>query len=86
MKNTIPNERQRMLQATFVREQVSFIQHSLLSGGACLMDEIITLVNCNRVLQPHEDALVLTLGINGFDVRRILVDPGSSVNLLQIST
>ena len=50
------------------------------------MDEIITPVNYNRVLQPHEDALVLTLGINGFDVRRILVDPGSSVDLLQIST
>ena len=75
-------KRQRMLQATFVREQVSFIQHSLPSGGACLMDDIITPVNCNRVLQPHEDTLVLTLGISGFDVRRILVDPSSSVDLL----
>lgn len=31
-----------------------------------------------RVLQPHRDALLLTLGIGDFDVRRILVDPGSS--------
>ena len=52
------------------------------------MDGIITFppVNSNRVLQPHEDALVLTLGINGFDVRRILVDLGSSVDLLQMSS
>lgn len=52
------------------------------------MDGIITFppVNLNRVLQPHEDALVLTLGINGFDVRMILVDLGSSVDLLQMSS
>ena len=42
-------------------------------------------VDPNRVLQPHEDALILTLGINDFDVRRILVDPGSSIDLLQMS-
>lgn len=52
------------------------------------MDGIITFlpINPNRVLQPHEDALVLTLGISVFDVRRILVDSGSSINLLQMST
>ena len=51
------------------------------------IDGIITfpLVNPNRVLQPHKDALILTLGIGDFDVRRILVDPGSSTNLLQMS-
>ena len=43
-------------------------------------DDTVTfpLVDVNRVLQPHENALVLTLGVGGFDVRRILVDPGSS--------
>ena len=44
------------------------------------------LVNTNRVLQLHEDALVLTLGIRYFDVRRVLINPGSSTNLLQMST
>ena len=34
---------------------------------------------------PHEDALVLTLGVDNFDVRRVLIDPGSSVDLLQMS-
>ena len=34
----------------------------------------------------YEDALILTFGVGGFDVRRILVNLGSSVNLLQMST
>ena len=38
-----------------------------------------------RVLQPHRDALILTLGVGDFDVKRILVDPGSSVDLLQVA-
>ena len=32
----------------------------------------------------HYDALVLALCINGFDVHRVLVDPGSATNLLQL--
>ena len=43
------------------------------------------LVDPNWVLQHHEDALILTLGINDFDLRRILVDLGSLVDLLQMS-
>ena len=42
-------------------------------------------VDPTRILQPHRDALILSLGIRDFDVRRILVDPGSSVDLLQVS-
>ena len=41
-------------------------------------------VNLNRVIMPHYDALVLTLCISGFDVHRVLVDPGSTTNLLQL--
>ena len=33
---------------------------------------------------PHYDALVLTLCINGFDVNRVLVDPNSATDLLQL--
>ena len=33
---------------------------------------------------PHYDALVLTLCNNGFDVHRVLVDPGSVAGLLQL--
>ena len=32
----------------------------------------------------HYDALVLTLCISGFDVHRVLVDPGSTTDLLQL--
>ena len=44
------------------------------------------LVNPSRVITPHHDALVLTLLINDFDVHRVLVDPGSAADLLQLPT
>ena len=42
------------------------------------------LVNLNRVILLHYDELVLTLYINGFDVHRVLVDPGNATDLLQL--
>ena len=33
-------------------------------------------------IQPHDDALVVTLRIGGFDVRRVLVDPSSAVEVM----
>ena len=33
-------------------------------------------------IQPHDDALVVTLRIGGFDVKRVLVDPGSAVEIM----
>ena len=33
---------------------------------------------------PHYDALVLTLCINGFNVHRVLIGPGSTTDLLQL--
>ena len=52
------------------------------------IDDTVTFhpIDVNRVLQLHEDALILTLGVDEFDVRRILVDLGSSIDLLQMST
>ena len=40
--------------------------------------------NPSRVITPHHDALVLTLCINDFDMHRVLVDPGSAADLLQL--
>ena len=42
------------------------------------------LVNTNRVIVPHYDALVLTLCISSFDVHRVLEDPSSATDLLQL--
>ena len=42
------------------------------------------LINPARVITPHFDALILTLCINNFDVHRILVNPGNTVELLYL--
>ena len=42
------------------------------------------LVNPNSVIVPYYDALVLTPCIHGFDVHRVLVDLGSTTDLLQL--
>ena len=33
-------------------------------------------------IQPHDDALVVTLRIGGFDVKRVLVDQGSAMEVM----
>ena len=33
-------------------------------------------------IQPQDDALVVTLRIGGYDVRRVLVDQGSAVEIM----
>ena len=33
-------------------------------------------------IQPHDDALVVTLRIEGYDVRRVLVDQGSAIEIM----
>ena len=32
--------------------------------------------------QPHNDALVVTIQIRGYDVRRVLIDQGSSAEIM----
>ena len=79
-------KRKMLFRVAFVQEQVSSIRPGLTSGSTRPIDGVITfpLVDPNRILQPHQDALIFTLGINDFDVRRILVDSGSSADLLQV--
>ena len=50
------------------------------------MDDPISFppINPTRVITPHYDTLVLTVCINGFDVHKVLVDPGSAVDLLHL--
>ena len=33
-------------------------------------------------IQPHDDALVITLRIGGYDVKRIMVDQGSAAEIM----
>ena len=35
-----------------------------------------------RAIQPHDDALIVILRIGGFDVKRVLVDQGSAVEVM----
>ena len=86
-KHNSKRQRWRLLHATSVKEWVNSIQHNFSEESVRPIDGTITFpsVGANRVLQLHEDALVPTLRVGGFNVRRVLVDPGSSANLLQMS-
>ena len=33
-------------------------------------------------IQPHDDALVITLRIGGYDVKRVMVDQGSTAEIM----
>ena len=64
-------------------EQISFVPGTMepMDGVVYFNPWDPTLVTV-----PHEDALVLSLKIARFQVCRVLVDPGSSVDFLHIST
>ena len=46
--------------------------------------QALSFLNEDKVgtLQPHDDALVVTLRIGGYDVKRVLVDQGSGVEIM----
>ena len=35
-------------------------------------------------IQPHDDALVVTLKIGGYDVKRVMVDQGSGAKIMYL--
>ena len=80
-------KRQKLLRAASIRERINSIRPGLTGGGPRPIDEIIIFppVDPTRTLQPHRDALILSLEIGDFEVRRILVDPSSSADLIQAS-
>ncbi|RVW83026.1 hypothetical protein CK203_042506 [Vitis vinifera] len=80
-------KRQKLLRAASIRERINSIRPGLTGEGPRPIDGTIIFpaVDPTRTLQPHRDALILSLEIEDFDVRRILVDPGSSVDLVQAS-
>ncbi|XP_034697355.1 uncharacterized protein LOC117923243 [Vitis riparia] len=80
-------KRQKLLREVMVRERVNSIRPGITEGGPRPIDGTITFppVDPTRILRPHRDALILSLRIDKFDVRRILIDPGSSADLVQAS-
>ena len=36
------------------------------------------------IIQPHDDALMVTLKIGGYDVKRVMVDQGSCVEVMYL--
>ena len=38
-----------------------------------------------RTIQPHDDALIITLQIGGYDVRRVMVDQGSTAEIMYLN-
>ena len=37
-----------------------------------------------ETIQPHDDALVVTLKIGGYDVKRVMVDQGSGAKIMYL--
>ena len=81
------HQKKSMLCAAPVRALINTI-HALVKGRTVQpIDSPISFppINPSRVIVPHHDVLVLTLCINDFNVHRVLVDPGSAVDLLQLA-
>ena len=80
-------KKQRLLPEASVRERVNSIRPGITGGGPRPIDGTIIFppVDPTRILQQHRNALILSLEIGDFDVRRILVDPGNSADLVQAS-
>ena len=79
-------QRRRTLRTASVSARINAISHQGSAPAAQLVDGPISFppINLTRVITPHYDALVLTICINSFDVHRVLVDPGSVVDLLHL--
>nr|CAN70869.1 hypothetical protein VITISV_029059 [Vitis vinifera] len=80
-------KKQRLLRATSVSERVNSIRPEITGRGPRPIDGTIIFppVDPTRILQPHRETLILSLGMGDFDVRGILVDPGNSADLVQAS-
>ena len=79
-------QRHRLVHIASIREIIHTVQCTFTNDSVRSIDGPITFltIDSNLVIMSHENALVLTFGVNDFDVRRILINPGSSINLLQM--
>ena len=79
-------QQRRMLWAVSVRTRVKAVSSLGNTPTAQPVDGPISFppINPTRVLTPHYDTLVLIVCINGFNVHRVPVDPGSAADLLHL--
>ena len=77
-----------MLHAASIKARVNTVSAQENITAVQLIDGPISFppINPTRVITPHYDELVLTIGINSFDVHRVLVDPGSAADVLHLPT
>jgi hypothetical protein len=85
-ESTCHDQRGEMRRAAHLRE-VFQVQDSAQMAPSPLRKESVEEIVFNNqdfegVQLPHSDALVITLRIGEFDVKRILIDPGSSVEIM----
>ena len=82
----LKHQQKKLLRATTIKARVNAIHAEGRLEETKPIDGPISflLVKSNRIIVPHFDALVLTLCTSGFDVHKVLVDPGSTTNLLQL--
>ena len=75
-----------MLRAATVRVRVNAIHVPDCSRAIRPIDDPISFppINPFRVITPHHDRIVLTLCVNDFYVHRVLVNPSSTADLLQL--
>ena len=75
-----------MLCAASIRARINTINTPESSTTLQPINGIVSFppIDSTRIITPHYDALVLTLCINNFDVHRVLVDPGSTAELLHL--
>ena len=75
-----------MLCAALIRARINTITTLESSTALQLIDGLVSFppIDPTRIITPHYDALVLTLCINNFDMHRVLVDPGSTIELLHL--
>ena len=75
-----------MLCAASIRVRINTINTLKSSKTLQPIDGLVSFpsIDSTRIITPHYDALVLTLGINNFDVHRVLVYPGSTTELLHL--
>ena len=75
-------QQKKLVRVATVKARVNYVHTKRSQGEAEPIDGPISFpqVNPNRVIVPHYDALAHTLRINGFDMHRVMVDPGSAAD------